>query len=59
MLSYLPLFLAEMYGEQSWKWFYVECKDEMAAFKWDLEQKCVVEIVKRQLVSSAPSTEAR
>ena len=45
MLSYLPVFLEEKYGEQIWKWFSVGCKDELSAFKWDPEQKCVVEIV--------------
>ena len=45
MLSYLPVFLAEKYGEQSWKWFSVECRDDMSAFKWDPEQKFVVEMV--------------
>jgi len=39
------VFLAQKYGEQGWKWFSVECRDEMLAFKWDPEQKCVVEIV--------------
>ena len=43
MLSYLPVFLEEKYGEQIWKWFSIECRDELSAFKWDPEKKCVVE----------------
>jgi len=44
MLSYLPVFLVEKYGEQIWRWFSVECRNELLAFQWDPEQKYVVEI---------------
>ena len=45
LLCYLTRVFADKYGEQSWKLFSVECKDEMVAFKWDLGQKCMVVIV--------------
>jgi len=41
--SYLPVSLAEKYGEKIW--FSLECKDEMAAFKWDPEETFVVEVI--------------
>jgi len=48
LLSYLPVFLAEKYDEQIWRWFSIDCRDELSAFQWDPEQKCVVEIATKE-----------